>query len=150
MQPVNWTRVMLGGLLAGAVINFGEYLLNGVVLAQRWAEIMRSLHRNAVLPPVSYVIFNVWGFLSGLFALWLYATIRARFGAGPRTAAIAGIATWVPGSLLANLIPVALQLYPRRIIAATVAVEFVLFLAGAVIGASVYKARESAPAAATA
>jgi hypothetical protein len=32
MGKINWARVLLGGLLAGFVINIFEYVTNGVVL----------------------------------------------------------------------------------------------------------------------
>jgi len=32
--------------------------------------------------------------LKGLIAIWLYSAIRPRFGAGPLTAIITGIAVW--------------------------------------------------------
>ena len=35
MGKINFGRVLLGGLVAGLVINIGEYLLNGVVLAKQ-------------------------------------------------------------------------------------------------------------------
>ena len=31
---MNYGRVILGGLVAGLVLNIGEFLLNGVILAQ--------------------------------------------------------------------------------------------------------------------
>jgi len=46
--------------------------------------------------------FNIIGLANGIFAVWLYAAIRPRYGAGPKTAIIAGIATWVAGALLPN------------------------------------------------
>jgi hypothetical protein len=35
MGKINWNRVILGGLVAGAIVNIFEYVLNGVVLAKR-------------------------------------------------------------------------------------------------------------------
>ena len=85
------------------------------------------------------VVFWLWGFLIGIYALWLYVTIRPRFGPGPRTAVIAGIAVWVPGSLLAMLLPAALHLFRYRLIAIGVAVDLVAMVAGTVVGAWLYK-----------
>src|SRR5207249_3963498 len=39
-------------------------------------------------------MFLAWGFLVGIFAVWLYAAIRPRYGAGPKTALCAGAAVW--------------------------------------------------------
>ena len=38
-------------------------------------------------------------FLLGIAGVWLYAAIRPRFGAGPRTALLAGGALWVMAHL---------------------------------------------------
>ncbi len=40
MGKINWTRVILGGVVAGAIINVFEYLLNAVVVAKDWAGVM--------------------------------------------------------------------------------------------------------------
>ena len=38
--------------------------------------------------------------LEGIWAMWLYAAIRPRYGAGPKTAVAAGISWWVISSLI--------------------------------------------------
>ena len=45
------------------------------------------------------LMFLAWGFLVGIFAVWLYAAIRPRYGAGPKTALCAGAAVWGLGYL---------------------------------------------------
>ena len=47
-------------------------------------------------------MFLAWGFLVGIFAVWLYAAIRPRYGAGPKTALCAGAAVWGIGYLGAS------------------------------------------------
>ena len=150
MARINWTRVILGGLLAGVVINIVEALVNGLLLADQWAAGMKALHQSPDLGIVPYTMFWLWGFLTGIFAMWLYATIRPRFGPGPRTAVIAAIATWVPGSLLASMAPMALHLFPRRLFAIGVAGALVETIAGTLLGAWLYKEREPAPRATSA
>ena len=44
-------------------------------------------------------------FLIGLFAGWLYAAIRPRYGAGPKTALCAGLFVWFLGYLLTSVTP---------------------------------------------
>lgn len=34
MGGINWGRVILGGLLAGILINVFEFILNGIILAK--------------------------------------------------------------------------------------------------------------------
>ena len=146
MQRINWTRIILGGLLAGVVINISEALVNGLWLADSWAAAMRNLGRSPNLGALSNVIFILWGFLIALFAMWLYATIRPRFGPGPRTAIIAAIATWVPGSLLSMMAPIAMHLFPRRLLAIGIVEALVELIVGVLLGAWLYK--EKGPAAA--
>jgi hypothetical protein len=100
MQPINWTRVLLGGLLCGLIINAGEFVLNGVIFAESWQEISRSMNKPADPTPNQIAAWNVWGFALGITAVWLYAAIRPRYGIGVRTAACAGVAAWLMACLL--------------------------------------------------
>ena len=88
----NRVRVILGGLLAGLVINIVEYITNGVVLKQAWGQAMQTLGKSAELSAGAIVMFNVWGFLLGIAAVWLYAAMRPRYGPGASTAIRAGFA----------------------------------------------------------
>src|ERR1019366_3526043 len=45
MQKMNWNRLILGGSLAGLVINICEFLVDGLVLGDQWAASMKSLNR---------------------------------------------------------------------------------------------------------
>jgi len=96
MCSINWGRVFLGGLLAGVVIDIGEYLFHAVLFKNEVAEMMRALGKDpaAVMSGNAIVIWNLMGFLAGIGAVWGYAAIRPRFGAGAKTAMIAGIAVW--------------------------------------------------------
>ena len=40
MGNINITRMLLGGLLAGLVICFGEYILGWLILGGQWAEVL--------------------------------------------------------------------------------------------------------------
>ncbi len=137
MGKINWPRVILGGLVAGVVINVSEFLLNGVILAKEMEAAMSALGRQ--VSGSALAMFTVWGFLVGIFAIWLYAAIRPRYGAGPKTAACAGAAVWGLGYLLAAVTPVALHLFPRRLLAVGLAVGLVEAIAGTLAGAWLYR-----------
>ncbi len=91
MGKINWARVLLGGLLAGLIINIFEYVTNGVVLAAAWDAAMKALGRHLSMSAIA--VFIVGGFIGGIAAIWLYAAARPRFGAGPKTAALTGSPT---------------------------------------------------------
>lgn len=94
MGKINVTRVILGGLLAGLVINIGESILNLVIAGERMELAYRELNLQ---PPGDSTIglFIVLGFLFGILVVWLYAAIRPRFGASAKTAIMAGFFVWL-------------------------------------------------------
>ena len=93
MGSINELRVLMGGLVAGLVINIGEFILNVPILgAQAEADLaVLGIEQTGT----SIAIFMTHAFVIGILAVWLYAAIRPRFGAGPRTAVKAGVAVWV-------------------------------------------------------
>ena len=50
MRTINWSRVILGGLTAGVIINVFEFILNGAVLAKDWEVAIQGLGRAWLLP----------------------------------------------------------------------------------------------------
>ena len=94
MSRVNLSRVLLGGVLAGILINVSEFLLHNVVLKAQFEEGMKALGRPFPEGSSVITIWILWGFAAGIAAVWVYAAIRPRYGAGAGTAARAGIAVW--------------------------------------------------------
>ena len=94
MNKINVGRVLLGGLVAGVVLNIGEFLLNGVILAKEMEADFSRL--NLPKQPMTnfYVIATVATFILGIAIVYLYAAIRPRFGAGVKTAVCAGLIAW--------------------------------------------------------
>ena len=142
MAHTNRGRVILGGLLAGLVINIVEFITNGVVLREAWGQAMQALGKPAQLPAGAIVIFNIWGFLLGIAAVWLYAAIRPRYGAGPTTAIRAGLFAWAVAVFLANLGNYPLGLFPTRLLVITSSVALVEIVVATLVGAWLYKEEE--------
>src|SRR5262249_20873403 len=138
MAHTNRVRVILGGLLAGVVINIVEYITNGVVLKQAWGQAMQALGKPGELSAVAIGMFNIWGFLLGIAAVWLYAAIRPRYGLGVNTAIRAGIAAWALAVFLANLSNYPLGLFPPRLLVITTVVALVEIVAATLVGAWIY------------
>ena len=137
MSKVNWSRVVLGGLVAGLVFNVVDYLMN-MLFAGPWAEAMKALGKSAQMSPGVIAWFVVSDFLMGIFMLWLYASIRPRYGAGPKTAVIAGVAIWVLGLLISASF-VAMDLFPLRLELISNGIGLILMPLGTVAGAAIYK-----------
>src|SRR5712664_924757 len=93
MSNMNTGRVVLGGLLAGLVLNIGEFVLNEVVLGSQM-RVWFAEHRFKE-PTGSFIaIAVVLTFVLGIVIVLTYALIRPRLGPGVKTAIIAGLLTW--------------------------------------------------------
>ena len=83
MSNINTGRVVIGGLLAGLVLNIGEWLLNEVVLANQMKDFF-SAHKFQQ-PGGNFIAIAVTlTFLMGIVVVLTYALIRPRSGPGPK------------------------------------------------------------------
>ena len=146
MAHTNRSRVVLGGLLAGVVINVVEFVTNGVVLKQAWAQAMQALGKPGDLTASAIVVFNIWGFVLGIAAVWLYAAIRPRYGQGVSTAARAALATWVLVFVLPNLSLYPLALFPVSLLIIPSVMGLIELVVATIAGAWIYK-EDATPAA---
>jgi peptidoglycan/LPS O-acetylase OafA/YrhL len=112
MKSINWGRVVLGGIAAGVLINISEYLLNEVVLKAQMEEAMKGLGKSLPAGGTVITVWILWSFVMGIAAVWLYAAIRPRYGAGPMTAVKAGVAVWVLAQLLLCIAFANLGIFP--------------------------------------
>jgi hypothetical protein len=98
MGKINWGRVLLCGIVAGVVWT----VLSAVVTVLVGHDFVAAVPGNRLSAPgVSLVAFLfIVNLVAGTWAMWLYAAIRPRYGAGPKTAVVTGISWWVIGSLL--------------------------------------------------
>jgi hypothetical protein len=100
---INWGKVALGGLFAGLIIDVVEGILEGVILGPEWRQAMQALGHPLRETGANITLHVLLGLAYGLMAVWLYAAIRPRFGAGPKTALYAGLGVWVLGNLLPSV-----------------------------------------------
>jgi len=138
MGKINLGRVILGGLLAGLVINVFEAVLNLFVIAGPMEESLRA--RN--LPPMNNSSIGMWIFLSfllGIVLVWLYAAIRPRYGAGVGAAIMAGLAVFFLANAYMTTGLAVMGYFPRNMMIITLAWGLVEILAASVVGAWAYK-----------
>ena len=139
MNRINWKRVIAGGLLAGLIINIGEFLLNGVVLASEWATFRQQLGLDDSFAPEQIAVGVINTFLYGIVLIWLYAAIRPRFGPGPRTALIAGGALWVLAYVLFAATLWAGGMFSTRLMVVSIAWGAIEVPVAALTGAWIYR-----------
>ena len=141
MNKINVGRVLLGGLVAGLVLNVGEFLLNGVVLAKQMEEDFRRL--NVPLPGGSFMVTAVvMTFILGIVIVLMYAMIRPRFGAGVKTAIIAGLTAWFFACVYTGVIYGVLGFTSFNLVLIGIVWGLFEYAIGAVAGAWLYKEAE--------
>lgn len=148
MKNINWNRVLLGGVVAGFIIDIVQWVLNGVVLGPEWRQTMQGLGKSVEETPARSLFYIVLGFVYGLMAVGAYAAIRPRFGAGPTTALYAGLWVWMLGYCLPTVTWMPMHLFPAHLVAIVMVVGLVEVLVATEAGAWMYQ--EPGPGTATA
>lgn len=101
-MPMNFKKVLIGGLVAGIVLIVANVLAT-VVLGNRVQEDMNAWipgSGDRITPSgVAIGAGIIFKLVIGIVIVWLYAAIRPRFGPGPRTASYAAIAVWILGAI---------------------------------------------------
>ena len=137
MNRINVKSVIIGGLVAGLVLNVVDYLVYGVWLAPDFAAALQSAGKPGVDSLIP--LFVVLDFVYGIALVQLYAAIRPRFGPGPSTAVKAGIFVWVLIGLLHAIGEAPLGLLPMRLYTLGTIVGLIEFPLAAVAGARFYR-----------
>ena len=139
MGKINWGRVFLGGLLWAVVYNALGAASWYLFLKTEWTAAMEALGRPFHETAGFIAVFLLLTLVAGIFALWLYAAIRPRYGAGPKTAVCAGLALWLIGSLLPTIAWFRLLLLPVGLLIADLAAALVSIVVATVVGAWLYQ-----------
>lgn len=137
MNQINLGRVLLGGLVAGVIINIGEFILNGVLMREEMDAAMVALNRPPVAPAM-IIWFVVFSFGFAAMLVWTYAAIRPRFGPGVTTAICASTLCWGLGYLYPNLFFYVMNLFPRNMIVLTTLWGLVEVVIAGIAGAWAY------------
>src|ERR1051325_4030127 len=116
MGKINFGRVLLGGIVAGVILNLGETVLNGMILAKEMADFFS---RCGFKPPAPtfYAIAIAITLVLGIVIVLGYAAIRPRFGPGPKTAIIAALFARFGVYLYQNVIALGLGMVPIKLVA---------------------------------
>ncbi|HTD84322.1 MAG TPA: hypothetical protein VK648_11075 [Gemmatimonadaceae bacterium] len=97
-MPMNTNKVVVGGLVAGLILNAVDFATHTFILGARIKAdtdafkpgLAEQMMQGSAI--VSYVIMD---FVLGIALVWTYAAVRPRFGAGPRTAGFTAILFWL-------------------------------------------------------
>ena len=137
-MKINFGRVLLGGLVAGVLMNIGEYLLNDKVLGAQMKSYF-SEHRFPEPGGKAIGIAVVMVFVLGIVMILGYVAIRPRFGPGPKTAIIAGLFAGFGVYFFNNIVAAAFGFVPTDILPIVLGWGLVEYVLGALVGAWLYK-----------
>ena len=99
-MAINTPRVLAGGLVAGLVMNVSGFVVQGMLLGKRMEAEMVAVAptlQGKGMDGASMAGRVISQFVIGILLVWLYAAMRPRFGAGPRTAMFAALVIWLCG-----------------------------------------------------
>lgn len=146
MGKINVGRMVVGGLIAGVVLNVCEWIINELIMGDSWSAWMAD-HSFATEPTVGQIVFWIlFMFVVGIFAVWFYTAIRPRYSAGPMTALCAGLAVWfaavfVPwfGMAVGGMAPFGMTIW-------YLILALIEYLLATYLGAWYYREEEAGPA----
>ncbi len=116
MAAINTRRVILGGVVGGVIWTIWSTAVNLGILMSHFTAEGAAGH---ILKQPRYSLFVPYWFVT-LFALsfilaWLYASVRATLGAGPKTALTLGVLLGFALAFPENLVQAAWSPLPRII-----------------------------------
>ena len=135
---MNYARIVLGGLVAGLVLNVGEFVLNEFLLKEQMTEMFRRF--NIPEPSGTFIaVAVILTFALGILMVWLYAMIRPRYGPGPKTAICAALVIWFIVCFYMNILYGVLFGMSTSLIAIGMVWCLIEYCLAALAGAWVYK-----------
>ena len=135
MEGINWRRVFMCGSGADLAWSF----LSLPILILFGGEIIDAVPRPVVtVGRIGSFTLNV---VAGIWAVWLYAAIRPRYGGGLKTAAIAGFSWWLIATI-ASWQWVDLGFIPSRNLVGLIIASLPTLIAVTMVGAWSYQKEE--------
>src|SRR5262249_14857580 len=139
MTRINFGRVIIAGIVAGVVLNVCD-VAGGMLLADQQKELISRLHLDpALMTDVSKAVpWIVIDFLVGMLMAFTYASIRPRFGPGPRTAITGGLLLYSTVTVLMYGF-MSMGIFTREAFVGNAVVHLVAWLLGSLTAGALYK-----------
>ncbi len=139
MPQLNSSRVIVGGLAAGLVMNILDAITNGFLLGAQWKVETEALNPGLIAKAASGTLgWVIVDFMLGILTVWVYAAIRPRLGPGPRTAFTAAFVIWLAAHA-AYASYAFMGYYSWSLVGASTVGGLVAALAGGYVGARLYR-----------
>jgi hypothetical protein len=140
MARINWGRLILGSLIAAIILFFADGFIHERLVRTDWRAVYAGLRAAEPEPHgSSMAYFALFELGRGLIAMLFYATMRTHFGPGPKTAVLAGIASWIAFSLTGPAQFIPLGFFSTSLWFKVGALHLVTSILSTIAGAAMYK-----------
>ena len=135
MGKINVGKLIIGAIAAGVVLNIGDYVINEVLMKGAYDAVMQA--RNVDPAAMNMATMVALDFAMALLLVFTYAAIRTRFGAGPKTAIVAGLLVVMIANLQAAYF-VGVGFFGWDVWMPSAAASTVNYVVAALVGGAVY------------
>jgi hypothetical protein len=140
MAQINWARLIVGTLIAAIIMFFTDGFIHEAILKTDWQAVYAGLRTaEPEAHGANLVYFAVFELGRAFTAMLFYVTMRALFGAGPKTAVLAGIAGWIASSLTGPAQFIPLGFFSNALWLKVGAIHLVTSILATLAGAALYK-----------
>jgi len=140
MPRINWTRLILGGVIAAIICFLTDGLFHENVVSADWKAVYANLGisepKHNALGVLYFAVFDLG---RGLVSIFLYVMMRPHFRPGVKTAVLAGIVTWIAFSVTGPAQFIPLGFFSNALWVKVGAFQLVTSIIATVAGAAVYK-----------
>lgn len=140
MAQINWGRLILGSLVAAIIMFLADGFFHETFTKADWLALYARL---GATPPaehgMSMLYFGIFELGRAFTAMMFYATMRAFFGAGPKTAVLAGIVGWIAFSLTGPVQFIPLGFFSNTLWLKVAVAHFIISIVATIAGAALYK-----------
>ena len=140
MTKINWGRLIVGTLIAAIIMFVSDGFIHETIAKADWQAVYAGL--RAVEPEAhgtSMVYFAIFEIGRAFTAMMFYVMMRSFFGAGPKTAVLAGVIGWVAFSLTGPVQFIPLGFFSNMLWVKVGAVQLLVSIIATVAGAALYK-----------
>jgi len=97
-MAINTSKVLVGGIAAGVVMNIIDFVSNTYILGARMkaeTDAFKPGLSDQMMTGSAIAGYIVMDFVLAILLVWTYAAIRPRFGPGIKTAVYAAVLFWL-------------------------------------------------------
>ena len=140
MATINWGRLILGSLIAAFIMFITDGFIHGTIAQADWKAVYSGLRASEPAEHgMSMVYFAIFELGRGFTAMMFYVLMRAYFGAGPKTAMLAGIVGWIAFSLTGPVQFIPLGFFSNALWLKVGAIHLITSILATIAGAALYK-----------